>query len=162
MQMSRLLVAAKTAIILARADIPESDRYDLFAESFRRDRYAYVFAESDVKSAYLLWRLNTLRAKDDRTRALQATLYIFSNRRRQLILAALVLGVLALLFPPFQLNTTNQSLHLGFGFVFSSQLGQINSTFLLVELAAIGLGYWLADKFLVYTHASATNDLSQK
>ena len=159
--MRNLLSALKTAIVLARADIPESDRYDLFAEAFRRDRYAYVLTENEVKSAYFAWRMNTLGNKQSHAHVLQTVFYMSSHPRRKLILVALALGVLALLFPPFQLSTASQSIYLGFGFVFSSQLGQISSGFLVVELAAIGLGYLLIDRYLTQALASAADELSQ-
>jgi hypothetical protein len=70
-----------------------------------------------------------------------------------------VTGVICLLFPPFQFTTTSQSVHLGFGFVFSDQAGQINIAFLLVELAATALAYWLIDKFIAHAHETTASDL---
>jgi hypothetical protein len=152
--MPRLLLALRTAIALARADVSESERYDMFALAFRSDRIGQAVAESDVRSAYLQWRLTTLRANADRAMLLQAVWFLVNNRRRQLIIASLILVTLALVFPPFQLTTADQSVHLGFGFVFFRQVGQINAALLLVELGAIGVAYWLTDRFLSQARSS--------
>ena len=78
--MNRLWQALTVSAAIIRADIAEIDRYDLFAEQFRRGRQGSAISEREVRDAYLQWRLVSVRAELAKPGLLRAIGYLLAER----------------------------------------------------------------------------------
>lgn len=158
--------ALRFSLRLHRLSLNNVESYTDFALRFQDKNTGSHWTERQIRHAYDLWRRDILKEevraeflKNNRSKLL--TVYL-KDRRRQINIATVVLLALAVLFPPYYLVTGGQTVSLGPGFAFSTQVGRVDSLFLLCVLTAIiGISWFAQRTFTVERSPDSEGSLGQ-
>lgn len=142
--MIKPLQILRLATAVHRADPVSLERYENFQEYIRMKNAGNVLTERYIRETYDQWRRSVIENEVRASLRKIALLAILKDAQTRLVLLAMLLVILAVIFPPFQYSTSEQSVHLGFGFVFDRRAGTVNSWYLACELAGIAMLYLLA------------------
>ena len=107
-----------------------------------------TLTERYLRETYDQWRRSIIKDELRVTQRRAAVYGMLKDQHRLISGLAMILLVLALMFPPFQLSAGGQSIHLGFGLVFERHVGRIDAPFLLCEVLSVMALYWLARQFI--------------
>lgn len=147
------LQALRMAFELYRLDPSHLESYQGFTERFHARNPASHYTERQIRESYDLWRRGVIKFEIERdfrrARARDVAVYLLKDRGRQITVAAMVLLVLAVLFPPHYLVIGDTTLTLGLAFAFDRHAGRVDALFLVCEMAAIVGLWWLAQRGVV-------------
>ena len=146
--MGNLLAAFKLGVAGYRADPTSMESYDHFRECLQLRHAEHSLSERFIRDAYEQWRRKNIETEVRASLGKVALAALAHDWRIRLDLGAIMLLVLAVLFPPFSYVTSSDCLHLGFSFAFQNRAGVVNASYLACELGAITLCYGVARQLL--------------
>lgn len=148
--MFSLAQALRFSFRLRKLSLNNVESYTDFALKFQDSSTGSHWTERQIRNAYDLWRRDILkeevRAEFLKSYGPKLLAAYLNDKRRQVNITAIFLLALAVLFPPYYVVAGGQTLSLGLGFAFSTQVGRVDSFFLLCLLAAIIAIWWFAQR----------------
>lgn len=148
--MFSLTQALRFSLRLHRLSLNNVESYTDFALRFQDSGTGSHWTERQIRNAYDLWRRDILkeevRAESLKNFGPKLLAVYLNDKRRQINIATIVLLALAVLFPPYYVVAGGQTMSLGLGFAFRTQVGRVDSLFLLCVLVAIIAIWWFAQR----------------
>lgn len=159
MSVLNLFQAIHMAFRLYKLDLTHVESYAGFSERFlERNSKNSHWTERQIREAYDLWRRDIL--KKEVRKEFEAAYFrdlmthYLKGWPQRLNIISLLLLVIALIFPPYYINTGDQSMTLGFGFAFAPQIGRIDSFYLACEIIGIAVISWFAHRLAQVANVS--------
>lgn len=153
--MAKVFEVIRLAAAVYRADPRDIERYENFQSHLRTKNAGQTLTERYFRETYDQWRRTIIKDEAKKTVAKEALALFLQDRERQISGTAILLVVMALLFPPFTLQAGSQSVYLGFCLAFNRQVGTVDGLHLACEIFGIVAMYWLARRFF----ASVPNEV---
>lgn len=148
--MLSLVQSVKLAAWFYRTPLDHDESYGAFKHKFTATYTGTHLAERQIREAYDKWRRDRIEQEviDDVSKRAKSLLWdeFLKSRARRGHIAAIVLVILAVLFPPRYTPVGDMQISMAFQPAFIAQTGRIDSPFLMCEFVAIAIVWWLVQK----------------